>query len=142
MSCRDGSNSGLGEQAGSCFGDQFLEQRLMLGGLGLQIPGSPRDLPQHPDGDAGLNVASRGAKRSARGHEVFAFESNQAFANWLRGTHDQGIELVQCLAVGADRTLPGAEQNPNRLSIAALSRNRVMFSSQGFASDLDSVQLV
>src|SRR5439155_376214 len=88
------------------------------------------------------NVASRGAKRSARGHEVFAFESNQAFANWLRGTHDQGIELVQCLAVGADRTLPGAEQNPNRLSIAALSRNRVMFSSQGFASDLDSAVAV
>src|SRR5439155_23718849 len=123
-----------------CCADQLFEHGLMLGGLGLQIPGSPRDLPQQPEGDAGLNVASRGAKRSARGHEVFAFESNQAFANWLRGTHDQGIELVQCLAVGADRTLPGAEQNPNRLSIAALSRNRVLFRSQVVARELDSVQ--
>src|SRR5438552_18771821 len=113
----------------------------MLGGLGLQILGSPRDLPQHPDGDAGLNVASRGAKRSARGHEVFAFESNQAFANWLRGTHDQGIELVQCLAVGADRTLPGAEHNSNRLSIRALSRIGVMSSSQGSVRDSDCAQL-
>src|SRR3989475_12105055 len=44
FSCRDGSNSRVGEQAGGCFGDQILEQRLMLGGPRPQIPGSPRDL--------------------------------------------------------------------------------------------------
>src|SRR2546430_16836733 len=75
-------------------------------------------------------------------YQVLTSESNQAFANWVRGTHHQGIELVHGLAVGADRTLSGTEQNSNRLSVAPLPWNRVVLPSEGFASHLDGVQLV
>src|SRR5207244_6887648 len=83
-----------------------------------------------------------GAKPETSCYQVLTSESNQAFANWVRGTHHQGIELVQGLAVGADRTLSGTEQNSNRLSVAPLPWNRVVLPSEGFASHLDGVQLV
>jgi len=142
LSRRDGSDSGLGEQARSGLGDQLLEQRQVVGGLCLESPDSPRHLPQNSVCHPGLNVASCGAKPETSCYQVLTSESNQAFANRVRGTHHQGIELVQGLAVGADRTLSGTEQNSNRLSVAPLPWNRVVLPSEGFASHLDGVQLV
>ena len=142
LSRGDGAHAWLREERRSRLGDQLLQLRRVLGSLGLEHPDSSRYLTQRLGGDAGLDIAGAAAKVQACAHQLFGFESDQTVMNWLGSSYNQGIELIQGLPGRADRTLSSAEEDPNCLSAATLTRKSVVLTSQGFAGDLDGVRLV
>src|SRR5436190_8889778 len=125
----DGANAWFSEQRRNSLPNQFLQLRRVADRLSLQRLDSPRYLPEGLARDAGLDVCGCAPKADACIHELLTFESDKAVVDWLWGSHDQCIELIESLAGRGDHPLSCTQQNSDRLSVAALTWNRVVLST-------------